>query len=55
MHRFYQIGQSFVMVDDSASLKWFSTEISPTDFAGGYRLAVHGQMTIYILDRISTI
>ncbi|MFS7973809.1 hypothetical protein Hanom_Chr09g00861011 [Helianthus anomalus] len=52
MHRFYQIGQSFVMVDDSASLKWFLTEISPTDFAGGYRLAVHRQMTIYILDRI---
>ncbi|KAJ0753211.1 hypothetical protein HanPI659440_Chr09g0333161 [Helianthus annuus] len=42
MHRFYQIGQSFVMVEDSASLKWFSTEISHTDFAGGYRLAVHG-------------
>ncbi|MFS8015809.1 hypothetical protein Hanom_Chr15g01361051 [Helianthus anomalus] len=44
MHRFYQIGQSFVMVDDSASLKWFSTEISPTDLAGGCRLAVHGCM-----------
>ncbi|KAF5817120.1 hypothetical protein HanRHA438_Chr02g0050401 [Helianthus annuus] len=40
MHRFYQIGQSFVMVDDSASLKWFSTEISHTDFAGGYDIVL---------------